>query len=385
MITYIKPIIEYYKTTGLMSDYRKSIAGTICRYLRSGTKFDNQKIYKPEFYSAIEELLRSPYYCRILLYLPFCILPNAPISFRETYMSVWQYMLGTRDARENFHEGDVFELDARPNGELEYVVKCAHLTPWLLKAGYLNAQGLWKILCDFQEDEILLRSFSETWRYILDENILPQRSIDLLSCATNQIPKRVKPQPLYVSKERFKWLEEIKNNFPKKLVTPKAHLEGPFSPNISLDDIPHLEKGEVAFIGGSRLKGYGVEESDLDIYKFSELFRDYRTQPGSPHAAHIYFNCVYASSSGNEEFLKSLASSIMNFYSRDGSNKAQSIERLEIDLLQYRLLHKGFQRFTGKTKFATSNYIEIDGDCPFYDDEYRKIATMLYAKYVYIP
>ncbi len=33
----------------------------------------------------------------------------------------------------------------------------------------------------------------------------------------------------------------------------------------------------------------------------------------------------------------------------------------------------------------TELYSEMDGDCPFYDDEYRRIATMLYAKYVLIP
>lgn len=48
-------------------------------------------------------------------------------------------------------------------------------------------------------------------------------------------------------------------------------------------------------------------------------------------------------------------------------------------------LHKGFSRFTGKKKFMTELYSEMDGDCPFYDDEYRRIATMLYAKYVLIP
>ena len=62
-----------------------------------------------------------------------------------------------------------------------------------------------------------------------------------------------------------------------------------------------------------------------------------------------------------------------------------SLDRLESDLLQYRLLHKGFSRFTGKKKFMTELYSEMDGDCPFYDDEYRRIATMLYAKYVLIP
>ena len=70
---------------------------------------------------------------------------------------------------------------------------------------------------------------------------------------------------------------------------------------------------------------------------------------------------------------------------QNSPTKPQSIERLESDLLQYRLLHKGFQRLTGQVFFDTSGYPEMDGDCPFYDDKYRKIATLLYAKYVYVP
>ena len=62
--------------------------------------------------------------------------------------------------------------------------------------------------------------------------------------------------------------------------------------------------------------------------------------------------------------------------------KRRAIERLESDLLQYRLLHKGFSRFTGIDEFCIPP--EMDGDCPFYCDEYRRIATMLYAKYVWL-
>ena len=68
-----------------------------------------------------------------------------------------------------------------------------------------------------------------------------------------------------------------------------------------------------------------------------------------------------------------------------GDNQHMSLERLESDLLQYRLLHKGFSRFAGNKNYATGLYPEMDGDCPFYDDSYRRIATMLYAKYVLIP
>lgn len=382
MITCINPIIEHYETTGLMVWKRKSATATICRYLRKDAR---RRPYSAEFYQAIESLLNSAYYQRILLYLPFEILVDAPESFMETYMRIWRRMLKTYDARENFHEGDVFELDARPNGRIERVVKCAHLTPWLLQAGYLRVTELFDILSSAEDDELLLSSFADTWDYIADKNILSKKGLEALRYITSEIPARQKLQPTYVSEKRLEWLKECEEGFTQRLLTPKAHLEGPFSPNISITDIPEPKKGEVVFVGGSRLKGYGVEGSDLDTYAFSELYKNPKLRPGSPHSAHIYFNSMLAGRDMEEDVLESIASAIMSFYSPDGSKKAQSIERLEIDLLQYRLLHKGFERFTGKTHFLTSEYTEMDGDCPFYDDEYRKIATMLYAKYVYIP
>ncbi len=380
----IKPIIEYY-ADGLMDSARRHDADVICRYLNDKS-VSVHHCYAPEFYSCIENILKTPYYHRILLYLPFCILSNAPTSFKETYVRVWRSLLDIYDARENFHTGDVFEVDARPGGDVERVVKCAHLAPWLLKYGYLKFCELWQIMYDYQDDEILIRSFGETFNYALDQEILHTSEIDRLKCFTNNLPERKKIEPTYISEERLQWLEECKKGCSKKdLITPNAHLEGPFTPNLAMSTLPKLQKGEIAFIGGSRLKGYGVEGSDFDVYKLSTLMKDPKLRPGSPHAAHIYYDCACIGDIKSTEVLKSITHVIMGQYAKNTPTKAQVVERLEMDLLQYRLLHKGFQRFTGETVFATSKYTEMDGDCPFYDDEYRKIATMLYAKYVYIP
>ena len=48
--------------------------------------------------------------------------------------------------RENFYEGDAFEVDARPEGKMERIVKCVHLVPWLIEAGYLQLSRLNKHL-----------------------------------------------------------------------------------------------------------------------------------------------------------------------------------------------------------------------------------------------
>lgn len=61
------------------------------------------------------------------------------------------------------------------------------------------------------------------------------------------------------------------------------------------------------------------------------------------------------------------------------------LERIEADLLLYRLLHKGYARFNRVAEFETGNLLSIDGDCAFYDDGYRTIATEIFAKYIHIP
>lgn len=134
---------------------------------------------------------------------------------------------------------------------------------------------------------------------------------------------------------------------------------------------------------GPSSKGYGTVDSDLDIWSLEELEKDPILYPGSPHAAHIYFNAIWIGEKSVNDLAK-IAKEKLSIYI-GGDNRRLSLERLESDLLQYRLLHKGFSRFTGKNQFSTGVYSEMDGDCPFYDDEYRRIATMLYAKYVLIP
>lgn len=379
-----KPIIERYGEDIPINPDRKDAADKVCRYLSSR----NSK-YLQEYYDAVEYLLKQRDSERILLYLPFGELADAPKKFVDAYMGAWWHLTNVYDAAENFHEGDTFEVDARPDGKLERVVKCAHLIPWLIRSKYISGVGLVNIFDD-RRDEILIQSIRDTFGYIRDHDLLSRDIILDLEAAAWGIPPRKKYSPLYISKKREEWLNE-RNGAPGKLVTPGAHLEGPFFPNIEstylTDIISHIEPfpkpDDIILIGGSRLKGYGVDTSDTDLWILDELDNNPEMHPGSPNAAHIYFNTIWVS-----ELDKNTIDDDINWIIRlynDANVRKQSLERLESDLLQYRLLHKGFSRFTGLKVFETSPYIEMNGDCPFYDDEYRRIATMLYAKYVQIP
>lgn len=394
MVKLLNPAIERrYDAADSSIVMRKRAAEYICRFLEVNPNATRDISSEREnYYSACEELLGSRDSERILLYLPLQFLEGAPETFKEAYRDAWYSLLNTRDVRENFHIGDCFELDARPRGGLERVVKCAHLTPWLLKYGYIDERQVLKILKENSDDEVLLQSFKDTWEYIRVNKILRSEDLYQLTSKTAHLPVRKKTEPLYISKKRLEWLDE--RNKPSELLTPTAKLEGPFSDNVptierQLEEISsQLMPSEIVLVGGSQLKGYGTTNSDLDIWTLQQLELDPQFKPGSPHAIHIYFNTIWLGGEAVVDQLEQVANQIMNIYTDSVEYdsypeiRRQAIERLESDLLQYRLLHKGFSRFTGIDKSCVPS--EMDGNCPFYHDEYRRIATMLYAKYVWL-
>lgn len=389
----IKSIVERrFEGAGGMYSLRKNAAKIICDFLQSNSQDACGELYH-DFYESLGLLLANEESERILLYIPLFVLKNAPPSFRKIYMNAWRNLLYVQDVRENFFQGDCFELDARPEGGLERVVKCAHLLPWLIDADYISFDEIASILQDdSMRNPVLVRSFNDALSAVARKGMLDDsgfRLMKLMSRLMENIPETIKVEPLYVSKNRLKWLEESKNR-KVELLTPNASLAGPFYCNINVIK-PELEAisaslapTDIVLINGSQIKGYGVVGSDLDISCLSDLESDGAFCPGSPDAAHLYFNAIWM---GGEAVkgLESVANRIATVYSQASEEvRRYSIERLESDLLQYRLLHKGFSRFTDKYHFKTDDFPEIDGGCPFYDDEYRKIATMLYVKYVWI-
>ncbi len=363
---------------------RKWMARTIVDYLNGETKD------REAFYLALTELLNDEESERILLYLPNAVLSNSPLAFREAYLAAWCRLLNIYDARENFFEGDTFEVDARPNGSLERVVKCAHLTPWLLQSGMIDASELAKVLEASQDDEILLRSFKDTWNAVEDMKILSTKALGELKGLTCAVPERKKLKPLYVSERRKVWLNEKARPL-AHMKLPRTNLEGPFSENLKWvrSELEQLERSlkdkEVVLVGGSWLKGYGTEDSDFDVWSVDKLGEDPLYYPGNPYAAHIYLNTIWLGRKGTAEGLSEMAHWVAHWYAKNSEDRKMSLERIESDLLQYRLLHKGFQRVYRFERFSMSDYPEMDGNCPFYDEEYRKLATKIFAKYIWLP
>lgn len=210
-----------------------------------------------------------------------------------------------------------------------------------------------------------------------------------------------------------------------------AKLEGPFSANLTHMQVDveqlsritnRIEQDEtlselvypVALIGGSRLKGYGEAESDVDLCVFvkpgtdpntksqveaalQQAFEGYepiafwldQTSEGlavhdfadpDVHTAdsgwtHSLFGSAWV---GNRDSIQLLQQQLLpTYFSGTKHQRQRYLERLEQDLLQYRLLQKGYVRHRA---------LEVPSDREvFWDEGYRRLATKLYVSQVWLP
>lgn len=228
------------------------------------------------------------------------------------------------------------------------------------------------------------------------------------------------------------------------------NLAGPFSENLknmsediadvqsmihSIESDPELSKYiyPVALVFGSRLKGYGSQDADIDIgvivkpnisidsknqlrallqKKFAhdkihgeitEFWleetedglgvRDFEKADmaiGESSWTHILFGAAWEGDNGViNDLRKQLLTPYM--YDKDKTihgRKARGLylEELERDTLQYRLMHKGYQRFfPASGGINTPHADKIDGKSTFWDSGYRQMATKLFASRVFLP
>jgi predicted nucleotidyltransferase len=138
-------------------------------------------------FNSLSDLLESNTgYDRLILYLPFEILPDkkwqpseelnqAANRFRRSFMTVWKRMLLIHDVRANFVDGDVLESD-KTNNNLSWVVKAAHLIPKLIEKDFLNLDNVFKIISD-NKDEILRQSVADTLPVLADMGFIVEETI----------------------------------------------------------------------------------------------------------------------------------------------------------------------------------------------------------------
>jgi predicted nucleotidyltransferase len=228
------------------------------------------------------------------------------------------------------------------------------------------------------------------------------------------------------------------------------NLAGPFSENlkgmeketrevrdalVAIESDPRLSKFiyPAALIFGSRLKGYGAPGADVDVGVFikpetpanmrtelqkllRETFANGKTNGevvefwleekgnglavkdlgkqdpslGKNYWTHILFGAAWE---GNEDTMRELREKLLVPYMHDTGEEIEGrdarglfLEELERDTLQYRLMHKGYERFfPAHGGIHTPHSDRIDGDSMFWDSGYRQLAIKLFASRVFLP
>ncbi len=210
-----------------------------------------------------------------------------------------------------------------------------------------------------------------------------------------------------------------------------------FTESLSSDELLSGSVYPVAMLYGSRLKGYGQEQSDIDLGIFvrpgvdSAMQDEIRTRLASylgddakrnkpvefwlaqkngevslldeatinpvDHTAviadkywsHMLFGAAWI---GDESAIAELQSSLLPHYFVDNevtvygnSERSLYLEAIERDLLLYRLLHHGYERHHSPQSSTANTTAAQSGGALFWDSGYRKLATKLYAKSVFIP
>ena len=183
----------------------------------------------------------------------------------------------------------------------------------------------------------------------------------------------------------------------------------------------------VVAVGGSRLKGYGDQSADTDTCVFikpnanhdavqtiRERLADIFAKNGMPdrpiefwltkqqdglavaesnepyvadkYWTHLLFNTAWV---GSDDAIAVLQQKLLPQYFMDASASVHGrserqlyLERLEQDLLQYRLLHKGYDRHYPP---IPTNLAVVDKNSVFWDEGYRRVAAQLFVSAVFLP
>jgi len=111
---------------------------------------------------------------------------------------------------------------------------------------------------------------------------------------------------------------------------------------------------------------------------------------GEKYWTHILFGAAWE---GNENIITELRKKLLAPYMYDTGEVIEGqdartlyLGEIERDTLQYRLMHKGYERFyPSYGGIHTPHADEIDGDSMFWDSGYRQLATKLFASRVFLP
>ncbi len=246
--------------------------------------------------------------------------------------------------------------------------------------------------------------------------------------------------------QRFYKLGIVDGGQLEALNIPAVNLEGPFSVNlenmkeevVQIQEIirgveanPELSKliYPVVLVFGSRLKGYGSKDADIDLGVFvrpkvsvdqegnlqdllkvfntgtgltefwleeknGKLVVDNTEKPGTMAAKNYWTHILFGSAwEGSPEMIKKIQQELLTDYLYETDEKIEGenarmiyLGEMERDALQYRLMHKGYEKFFPPYGgIHTAHADSIDGESMFYDSGYRQLATKIFINQVFLP
>lgn len=327
-------------------------------------------------------------YPRLALYLPFRVLRDAPESFRGKYLEAWTACWAYRDARECFNQGDIYE-EGSYDGEIEFVVKAMHLVPWLVEYGYLT-EGDVEYILHLGSNHLRASSLLDAIEVLRRRNMLSPTTNEKIDAYAAGIERPRKPVLIRETEARRIWREDRERNYGVSDEFRLGKVAGPFLENVPEEVFKQIKprKGEFLLFGGSKLKGYGRNGSDYDLYHYN-LYRntiiELEDVSNDPPIHCLTLTMAWI---GEEAEMTEVAQmyAAQNYFYLDEDTHRNCLLRLESDLLQFRLMHKGFPlAYANDCSRETREYTSIDGASAFYDDRYREIATELYLKYIVLP
>lgn len=337
-------------------------------------------------------------------------------------------------------EGEKYLVEARATDIARGILTDASLSPVLLeKAHYGNAQTMLAIIHGIRMvAENLGRKKPEEarWLYSGYERILlnlwqkniPEVRDGITSAWSRLLHLHVLDQE---DIERLGvFIPDLEAGFAKnkKLIEQDAEELKPAIERMYHD--PNLARllYPVCILFGSRVKGYGTTTADLDVAVFvrpgvhfeerprlqkhlKELFkhkkvngkvmefwleqkdeglaiRDFPhpdTLLGDSMLVHVLFGGAWY---GEMQTIRELHEKVLHgyLYEKDSEKRRIWLEELERDTLLYRLLHKGYARFFPEQGGVHTPHADwIDGQSMFYDSGYRRLATKLFIRRVFLP
>lgn len=146
-------------------------------------------------------------------------------------------------------------------------------------------------------------------------------------------------------------------------------------------DVPELERIEkpLEFWLSQTDTGYGLKTAPSDI-----------RIAVSPAQVHFFLNGVWVNQAPEfktiyGDFLRKYVD-LSRFADQKEEVRRQLLRQMELDMVQYRLLHKGYRRFYPSYKAQITEHANlIDWNSDFWDPGYRRIATQLFINRVFLP